>query len=159
MTKPTDARISRWSTAAWAALLVLGGFNALAALLDLMATAGTGLPADHSGTFTRLVGVSWAGVRAQQPGTAHYITLLERGYVLHELPFALLFLAIVSIPFRARQRWAWWSCWAVLIAYGGYALTFGAHDPTIMTRAALALAALAALLLAHIPAFFRRARV
>jgi hypothetical protein len=45
-----------------------------------------------------------------------------------------LFLAILAIQFRARQRWAWWTCWALLIAYLGYTLTFGANDPAIVPR-------------------------
>jgi hypothetical protein len=31
------------------------------------------------------------------------VTQLEYGYALHELTFAVLFLAIVAIPFRRRR--------------------------------------------------------
>jgi hypothetical protein len=31
--------------------------------------------------------------------------VLERGYALHELTFALLFIVILIFPFRRRQRW------------------------------------------------------
>lgn len=89
------------------------------------------------------------------PGTARYITLLERGYALHELTFALLFLLIVAIPFRHRQRWAWWAAWTPMIANLGYTLTFGVHDHTILTRSLIVDIALP-VLLAHIPLFFRR---
>jgi len=27
------------------------------------------------------------------------------------LTFALLFLVLLAIPFRRRQRWAWWAAW------------------------------------------------
>jgi hypothetical protein len=151
-----DARRSRWLTAAWAGLLLFGAFNAFAAVMDLVATAGSGLPSDHTGAFARISGTTWNSAKAGQPGTAHYVTLLERGYALHELTFAILFLAIVAVPFRARQRWAWWSCWALLISYAGYTLTFGAHDPVILPRSLIGLIGLPVLLLVHLPAFFRR---
>lgn len=151
-------RPSRWLTAAWAGLLLLGAFNAFAAVTDLTATTGSGLPGDHADTFARLAGHSWQAVRAAQPGTARYVTLLERGYAVHELTFAILFIAIVAIPFRARRRWSWWACWAALIAYVGYAATFGAHDPVIWPRSLVGVIALPLLLLAHLPAFFPRTR-
>jgi hypothetical protein len=152
--EPARGGLSRGWTVAWILLLLLGAFNAFASVSDLLATRGSGLPSDHTGSFQRLSGTNWTTLKAGQPGTAHYITVLERGYALHELTFAVLFLAIVAIPFRARRRWAWWACWAVLIAYLGYALTFGAHDPAIAPRAWGASAALVVLLLVHIPEFF-----
>lgn len=33
---------------------------------------------------------TWASFKAAQPGVAHYFTLVERGYALHELVFASL---------------------------------------------------------------------
>lgn len=149
-------RRSRWLTAAWAGLLLLGAFNAVAAVMDLIATAGNGLPGDHAGTFVKLAGRSWQTAKTTQPGIAHYVTVLERGYALHELTFAILFIAIVAIPFRARQRWSWWACWAALIAYVGYAATFGADDPVIWPRSLIGVVGLPLLLLAHVPAFFPR---
>lgn len=157
MTTPVPVfRRSGWLTAAWAGLLLFGAFNAFAAVMDLIATVGTGLPGDHSGTFTRLAGHDWQAVKTSQPGTAHYVTVLERGYALHELTFAILFIAIVAIPFRALQRWSWWACWALLIAYLGYAATFGANDPVIWPRSLVGVIGLPVLLLVHIPVFFRR---
>lgn len=147
-------RTQRWLTAAWVGLLVLGAFYVFGATNDLLADARTGLPTDHTGTFTALTGTAWT---AHQP-TARYITLLERGYALHELVFAILFLTILAIPFRRRQRWAWYACWTPTIANLGYALTFGAHDPGVGYRALIALIALPVLLLVHIPAFFGRSR-
>lgn len=150
-------RAPRWHTASWIGLLLLGVFNVYGAAADLAATAGTGLPSDHSGTFTALAGRTWASFKAAQPGAAHYITLLERGYALHELVFAILFLAIVAIPLRAGHRWAWWACWAVLIAYLGYTFTFGVHDHAILARSLVGVIALPILLAAQLPALTRRA--
>jgi hypothetical protein len=105
----TDHHRARgWPLAGLVLMLVLGAFPALSSVLDLLADSRTGLPSDHAGTFTAVAGTQWAQAQAGMPGTARYITLLERGYALHELTFALLFLLIVAIPFRRRQRWAWW---------------------------------------------------
>ena len=120
MTTTTARLASRrgpwWHTASWIGLLLLGAFNVFAVAADLAADAGTGLPSDHTGTFTKLAGTSWASFKTARPGAAHYITLLGRGYALHELVFALLFLIIVAVPLRTRQWWAWWACWSVMIA-------------------------------------------
>jgi hypothetical protein len=145
-----------WQTASWIGLLLLGAFNLYAAAADLTADAGTGLPSDHTGTFTAVTGRTWASFKAAQPAVAHYITLAERGYAMHELVFAILFLAIVAIPLRAGQRWAWWACWAVLIAYLGYTLTFGVHDHVILARSLIGVIALPVLLAAQLPAIARR---
>jgi hypothetical protein len=147
-----------WHTASWAGLLLLGAFNLYAAAADLAADAGADLPGDHAGTFTALTGQTWTLFHAAQPAAAQYITLTERGYALHELVFAILFLIIVAIPLRAGQRWAWWACWTVLIAYLGYTLTFGIHDSTILARSLIGVIALPILLLAQIPALTRARR-
>ncbi len=135
-------------------LLVLGGFYVFGAVSDLIADAHTGLPVDHTGTYTVLTGAGFGQTHAASPGVADYITLLERGYALHELTFAGLYLVIVAIPFRHRQRWAWWSLWLLQIANLGYTLTFGAHDATILTRSLVATIGLPMLLQAHLPAFY-----
>ena len=135
---------------------LLGLFNVFATASDLAATGSSGLPSDHTGTFAKLSGTTWGSFKAAHAGAASYVTLLERGYALHELTFAILFLLILAIPFRARQRWAWWACWALLIAYLGYALTFGAHDSAILPRSLIGAIALPVLLIASAPAFFRQ---
>jgi hypothetical protein len=139
-----------------ALLLLLALFYLAGAAADLAAAASRGLPADHRGTFTALAGGSFSQARLATPGTASYISLLERGYALHELTFALLFIVLLAIPFRRRQRWAWWAAWLPMIANLGYTLTFGAHDHAILGRSLIADIALPALLLAHVPAFFPR---
>jgi hypothetical protein len=65
---------------------------------------------------------------------------------------------IVAIPFRRRQRWAWWAAWIPMIANIGYTLTFGLHDHTILIRSLAVDIVLAVLLLAHIPLFFAPGR-
>lgn len=151
----TRRRAPWWQTASWIGLILLGAFNIYAAAADLAADARTGLPSDHTGTFTAIAGRTWASFKAAQPGAAHYVTLVERGYALHELVFAILFLIIVAIPLRAGQRWAWWAGWTVLIAYLGYTFTFGVHDSTILARSLIGVTALPILLLAQLPALAR----
>ena len=103
----------------------------------------------------KLSGTTWSNFKGAHSGAASYVTLLERGYALHELTFAILFLAILAIPFRARQRWAWLACWALLVAYLGYALTFGAHDSAVLPRSLIGAIGLPILLIASAPAFFK----
>lgn len=147
---------SRWLTAAWVGLLLLGGLYVFGAVNDLVADSRTGIPVDHVATFTAVSGGGWAAAQHGDPGVAAYVTLLERGYALHEVVFAVLFLTVLAIPFRRRQRWAWWASWVPMIANAGYTLTFGAHDGTVLVRSLAALIGLPLLLLVHVPAFFRR---
>jgi hypothetical protein len=140
---------------ALALLLLLGAFYVYGAAADLMSLAIHNLPADHQGTFAKLTGGTFSQVKSTSPGIASYITEVERGYALHELTFGLLFIALIAIPFRRRQPWAWWAAWLPMIANLGYSFTFGVHDHTILTRSLIADIALPVLLIAHIPAFFR----
>ncbi|MGH3122526.1 MAG: hypothetical protein ACRDND_16070 [Streptosporangiaceae bacterium] len=148
---------TRWARAGLALLLLLALFYVFGAASDLAAVASHNLPPDHRGTFASLTGGSFSHVKAAAPGVASYILVLERGYALHELTFALLFIVILLVPFRRRQHWAWWAAWLPVISNLGYTLTFGAHDQAILTRSLIADIALPILLLAHIPAFFRPA--
>lgn len=151
---PAGRRLRGWPLAGFVLMLAAGAFPVLSAALDLAADARTGLPSDHAGTFTSLAGASWPHAQAATPGVARYVTLLERGYALHELTFAALFVLIIAVPFRRRQRWAWWAAWVPLIADLGYTFTFGVHDHAILVRSLIADIALPVLLLAHIPVFF-----
>jgi hypothetical protein len=136
---------------AWLLLLLLALFPVLAALADLISDFGGGLPMDHQETFAALAGEQWSSARADKPGMASYIALLETGYAIHELVFGILFLVIVAIPLRRRQWWAWYLAWVVLLADVGYTLTFGRHDATVFSRALIADIALPVLLLAQLP--------
>jgi hypothetical protein len=152
---PATTRTPRWFTAALVLLALIGAFNIFASVSDFISTSSSGLPSDHTGAFAKLSGTTWTGFKSAHSGAASYISLLERGYALHELTFAILFLAILAFPFRARQRWAWFACWALLIAYLGYALTYGAHDSVILPRSLIGAIGLPVLLLVSAPAFFR----
>jgi hypothetical protein len=123
---------------AWIVLIVLGLFSLFAAGADLNADLHGGIPTDHQATFAALTGVVWGHAQATALGMARYVTLLETGYALHELVFGIFFLVIVILPFRQGQRWAWWGCWAVLIADIGYSLTFGRYDPTLLRQSLIA---------------------
>jgi hypothetical protein len=154
----SHAKQPRYLLIAWILLLLLGGLFLFAALSDLAADARMGIPSDHTGTFHSVAGIAWSAAQSSSPGTTQYITLLEVAYAAHELVFALLFLLIVAIPFRRRARWAWWACWVPMLANITYSLTFGAHDPTVLTYSLVADIALPVLLLAHVPAFFGKAK-
>ncbi|GIH19586.1 hypothetical protein [Rugosimonospora africana] len=143
----------------WIGLTVVDAFLVFAVAADLTADHRDGLPADHSGAFTALAGQSFSQVRQGAPGVARYVTALEVGYALHELTFVLLFLVLVLIPLRRGQRWAWWACWAVMIADLGYTFTIARHDSTILVRSLIAVIAVPLLLAISAPAVFRRALV
>ncbi len=144
----------RFLTIAWVLLLLLGAFYLLAPLADTR----TGLPTDHASTFATVAGLPWERATQSAAGPTRYITLLEVAYAVHELVFGILFLLIVAIPFRGRERWAWWACWVPMLANVTYSLTFGRHDATLLARSLIADIALPVLLLIQIPAFFRRTR-
>ena len=158
-TTPARPRTRAAAIAGLALLLLLGAFYVYGAAADLASLARHNLPADHQGTFTKLTGAAFSQAKTANPGIASYITTVERGYALHELTFALLFIVLIAIPFRHRQRWAWWAAWLPMTANLGYTLTFGAHDHTILARSLIADIALPVLLIAHIPAFFGPNRV
>lgn len=161
-TSPSTAaapRLGVWGRVGLAALLFLAAFMVFAVVSDLSSDATYGIPVDHDATFAALTGAPWEQARAADPGMSSYVTLLERGYAIHELTFAALFGVLLAIPFRQRQRWAWWACWLLMIANLGYTATFGTHDPTTLTRSLAVDVALPVLLLAHIPAFFSRTRI
>ncbi len=152
------SRTRGWPLAGLVLLLLLAAFNVFGAISYLASDSGGALPADHQGTFTALTGGSYSHAKAAAPGVVNFITVLERGYALHELTFALLFIVLLAVPFRRRQRWAWWAAWIPMIANLGYTFTFGIHDHALLARSLIADIALPALLLAHIPVFFPRPR-
>lgn len=156
--KAARVRTPRALAVAWVLLLLLSAFYLFAPLSDLAADARTGIPSDHVGAFANVSGMSWESAKESAPAITRYVTLLEVAYAVHELVFGILFVVIVAIPFRQRRRWAWWACWAVMLANVAYSLTFGRHDPTILSRSLIADIALPVLLLVHIPAFFGRSR-
>lgn len=145
----------RPSNVAWAGLLVMGALPIFAAVADLVSDRRTGIPADHQAAFHSVTGMTVTGAHTALPGVMHYIHNLEVGYAVHEVVFGVLFLAVVAIPLRLRQRWAWLACWAVLLADITYTATFGAYDPTILRQSLIAVIGLPILLLAIAPSVFR----
>lgn len=147
---------SSLSTLAWGALLLLGAFPLFAAVADLHSELHGGIPADHRSAFAGLAGSTVAAARSSAPGVMRYVHTLEVGYAVHELVFGGLFLAIVAIPLRRREPWAWWACWIVLAADLTYALTFGLHSATILRQSLIAVVGLPVLLSLLAPSVFRR---
>lgn len=143
-------------TIAWVLLLIIGAFTVLSSLFDLVADARTGIPSDHLGAFSNIAGVVWQSVQQSSPGITQYITRLEVAYAVHELVYGILFLLTLAIPFRQGARWAWWACWAVLLANLTYTITFGAHDSTIQIESLALDILVPVLLLVQIPRFFGR---
>lgn len=138
----------------WIGLTLIGLFFLFAPAQDLIKTHSSGLPADHTTTFAKLAGSDFAAVKAGTPGVARYVSTLEYGYALHELTFGLLFLAVVLFALRRGQVWAWFACWAVMIASIGYSATFGAHDSTILGRSLIADIGVPVLLVLAVPTVF-----
>jgi hypothetical protein len=140
----------------WVLLVLLAVFPILAPIADLVGIAMNGIPSDHVPAFASISGSSWSGVKASSSGVAGFISQLETEYALHELVFGILFLMIVAVPFRRGERWAWFACWAVLIADIGYSLTLARHDAVLLRQSLIAVISLPVLLLVQAPRFFRR---
>ena len=151
---PATARTPLYLTVAWVLLLLLGAFFIFAPLSDLAADFGVGMPTDHMGTFQALAGQPWSAAKSASVGITNYINALEIAYAVHELVFGILFILVLVFPFRKRARWAWWACWAPLLADIAYMLSFGIHDPTIFARSLIGSFALPVLLAVSAPAFF-----
>jgi hypothetical protein len=145
MTMP--ARIRRIDRVTWLLLLIAALFTVLFPLLDLAGTARSGLPSDHTAAYRALAGHAFPGV--QPAGPTRYIHQLEYGYALHELTFALFFLVIVAIPVRTGQRWAWLTCWLILIATIGYTITFAHYSGKTLAYSLIPDIAIPILLLAQ----------
>jgi hypothetical protein len=143
----------------WVLLLILGAFYVFAPIADIASDHSSGLPADHHAAFQKLAGVSWTAAQSSAPGVAKYVTQLEYGYALHELTFAVLFLAIVAIPFRRRQAWAWWACWAVMIANIGYAVTIAHYAPALLRQSLIGVIVLPVALLISAPYMLRKSKL
>lgn len=149
----TDRQLPRHLQITWILLLLLAVFPIISVALDLLGDLTTGIPSDHRSTLAALARTTWTALRHGMPGLARYLTTLEIGYAIHELVFGILFIVIAAIPFRRGQWWAWWTCWAVVIADLGYTLTFGLHDSRILLQSLVAAGALVALLLLQLPRF------
>jgi hypothetical protein len=143
---------------AWILLLLLGAFFLFASASDLAAEARSGLPSDHLEAFHAITGMTWSSAMRSSQEITHYVTLLEITYAVHEMVFGLLFLIIVAIPFRRRNRWAWWACWVPMLANLTYTFAIAHYSTTTLTYSLIADAVLPVLLLLHVPAFFSKSR-
>lgn len=152
------SRQPRYLLIAWILLLLPGIFFLFASLSDLVADARAGLPSDHLEAFQAITGLTWANAQQLSPRIAHYITLLEVTYAVHELVFGLLFLIIVAFPFRHRARWAWWTCWIPMLANLTYSFAIAHYSTTTLIYSLITDIALPVLLLIHIPVFFSQSR-
>ena len=89
-----------WVLALIAATLVVFGIG------DVL----LGVMADPAITRT-LSGRSPDAVRAAEPTAFRLYDFASRGAGLNLLLLGILLLAIVAIPYRAAERWAWWLAW------------------------------------------------
>jgi hypothetical protein len=135
---------------------LVGALMVFAVASDLAADHKTGIPTDHTATFSKLAGQPFSSLVLSTPGVARYVTNLEVGYALHELTFAVLFLVLVLVPLRRGRMWSWLTCWAVMIANIGYIATFGVHDSTIFARSLAADIAVPVFLLLCAPTVLER---
>jgi hypothetical protein len=137
----------------WLLLLIVALFSVLFPLLDIVGTARSGLPSDHTAAYRALAGHGFPGI--QPTGPTRYIRQLEFGYALHELTFALFFLILVAIPVRTGQRWSWLACWLTLIATIGYTVTFAHYSGKTLAYSLIPDIAIPVLLLAQAPRFWK----
>ncbi|MGI8609095.1 MAG: hypothetical protein ACR2MY_07705 [Candidatus Dormibacteria bacterium] len=153
----SGAEFRRWGLdlrITWVLLIAIAIFPILAPVADIVGVAKDGLPADHHAAFAAIAGGNWSSFRISAPGAGRFVSVLEVGYALHELVFGILALLIVVIPFRHGERWAWFACWALLVADAGYTLTFANHDAALFRQSLFADLATPALLLAQLRRFF-----
>lgn len=128
----SEVRLNRRSalsrSVAWVIVLMSGAFLAIGAVFDLATDAAGRLPSDHEITFRAVTGIGWAQAAAVVHPVTPYVTRAEAGYAAYELLLGLLLLIVAAIPLRRGERWAWWSCWLLVCAFGAFAVLFGAHD-------------------------------
>jgi hypothetical protein len=68
-------------------------------------------------------------------------------------------LAIVAIPFRRRQPWARWACWAVMIANIGYAVTIAHYASALLRQSLIGVIVLPVALLISAPYLLRKSNL
>jgi hypothetical protein len=134
---------------AWLLLAIIAVLLVLFPLLDVAGILKMGIPSDHTAAFRMLSGEDFTAF--QSTGPAAYVRQFEFAYALHELTFGLFFLVIVLVPLRDGDRWAWWSCWIVLIAYVGYTITFAHYSSTTVVYSLVPDVAIPILLLVIAP--------
>jgi hypothetical protein len=115
-------------TAALVVVRAADAFLAIGAVFDLATDARGQLPGDHSAAFRAVTGTSWQHAASIAHPATSYVTRAEAGYAAYELLFAALILTVGAIPLRRGERWAWWCCWLIILAFATFAALFGAGD-------------------------------
>lgn len=134
------------------AIVLLGGvFLAIGAVFDLATDAAGNLPADHGATFKALTSLTWQQATAAAHPVTTYVTRAEAGYAAYELLFGVLLLVVAAIPLRRGERWAWWCCWALVLAFAAFATLFGVHNSADLWAAIVAGLLVALALIALLP--------
>jgi hypothetical protein len=134
------------------AIVLLGGaFLAIGAIFDLATDVAGKLPADHGATFKAVTSLTWQQATAVAHPVTPYVTRAEAGYAAYELLFAVLILVIAAIPLRRGERWAWWCCWPLVLAFAAFAMLFGVHNSADLGAAIVAALLVASALIALLP--------
>jgi hypothetical protein len=123
-----------------------GAFLAIGAGFDLVTDAAGKLPSDHSATFQAVTGITWSEAVSVAHPLTPYVARAEGGYAAFELLFGILVLIVAVIPLRTGERWAWWTCWVLLLAFAAFGTLFGL-DNSANRLAALAAGVLVAVAL------------
>ena len=134
------------------AIVLLGGaFLAIGAVFDLATDAAGKLPADHASTFKAVTSLTWQQATAVAHPVTPYVTRAEAGYAAYELLFGALLFVVAAIPLRRGERWAWWCCWVLVLAFAAFATLFGVHNTADMGAAIVAGLLVALALIALLP--------
>lgn len=121
------------------AIVLLGGaFLAVGAVFDLATDAAGRLPADHGATFKAVTSLTWQQATVLAHPVTPYVTRAEAGYAAYELLFGVLLFVIAAIPLRRGERWAWWCCWLLVLAFAAFATLFGVHNSADLGAAIVA---------------------
>lgn len=142
------SRIASARSAALGVVVVAAAFLAIGGVFDLAGDAGGKLPSDHGSTFRAVTGITWRQAAAAAHPVTPYVTRAEAGYGAYELLFGVLLLVVAAIPLRRGERWAWWCCWLLVLAFATFASLFGAHDTTNLAAAIAAALLVASALIA-----------
>lgn len=107
-TRPqTESERRVWRRHAWKVLLLLVVVIGLFGIGDIVG----GLDADP-GIPLGITGMTPDEIRAESQVMARLADLQVRGGGVHLAVMSVLGVCIVTIPFRRRERWAWYAMWA-----------------------------------------------
>jgi hypothetical protein len=101
-----EPRRGFWARQGWKFLLGLVVVIGLFGVGDLI----RGLDADPM-IPEGVAGLSPAEIRETSPNLARLADLQVRSGGLHLVVMAILWTAILAVPFRRGERWSWWAMW------------------------------------------------